>query len=103
MADLIKLGGNLSDPRNAKASDFPAVGPTGAAGMAEGAGKLVTQTQNQMGPRNTQDSGDNTPSVWGKDGEFKVTSAKSGGTAVKCDWSVDLESGQTIPNASMKY
>lgn len=106
MADLIKLGGNLEDPRNAKASDFPAVGPMGAAGMAEGAGKLVSQTANQMGPRNTQDSGDNTPSVWGKDGEFKVVVNKgegAGQSSVKCDWSVDLVTGQTVPNAAMKY
>lgn len=98
---LITLGGNLEDPRNAKASDFPAVGPMGAAGMAEGAGKLVMQTPTQMGPMHTQDKGDQTPSVWGSDGGFTVSKSKSRSTDVKCDWAVDLESGQTIPNAMM--
>ncbi len=100
---LIKLTGNLQSPGNTKASDFPAVGPSGAAGMSEGDGKLVMLTENQMGPGRTQDSGDNTPSVWGKDGEFKVTQSKSESTAVKCGWSVDLDSGQISPSLTSKY
>lgn len=104
---LIKLGGNLESPRDSKASDYPAVGPQGAAGEASGAGQLVKQTMNQEGPRHTQDSGENSPSVWGQDGGFGVQKNKgegSGGSAVKCDWAVDLNSGQVSPNvATSKY
>ena len=101
---LISLNGNLEQPRDSKPSDYPAVGPQGAAGESSGAGKLVKQTVNQEGPRHTQDSGENSPSVWGKDGEFTVQKNKgegSGGSAVKCDWAVDFKSGQTVPNAMM--
>jgi hypothetical protein len=100
--NLITLGGNLEDPRNAKASDFPAVGPMGAAGESSGAGQLVKQTTNQEGPRNTQDSGDQTPSVWGKDGEFTVTKNKgegAGQSSLSYKGSVDFETGSMVPNA----
>ena len=102
-SDLISLGGNLEQPRMSKPSDYPAVGPSGAEGMSSGAGQLVKQTMTQEGPMHTQDSGEGSPSVWGKDGEFKVGQAKSEGTAVKCDWSVDFESGAVSPNVAMKY
>ena len=102
MGGLIKLGENLEQPRLSKPSDWPAVGPSGPEGEAKGDGQLLKQTPNQEGPMHTQDSGDMTPSVWGKD-EFKVGQAKSEGTAVKCDWSVDFKTGQTLPNASEKY
>jgi hypothetical protein len=98
--DLIKLGGNLEDPRNAKASDFPAIGPMGAAGMAEGAGKLVEQTMLQEGPRHTQDSGENTPSDWGKDEGLTVSVNKgegAGSTSVSWSGNVDFESGKFTP------
>jgi hypothetical protein len=105
MGDLIKLGGNLEDPRNSKATDWPNVGASGPAGESSGAGKLVTQTEAQEGPRHTEDSGENTPSVWGKVEGFTVAKNKGEGgvasTAVKCDWAVDLSSGQTIPNAAL--
>jgi hypothetical protein len=102
-SDLISLGGNLEQPRMSKPSDYPAVGPSGAEGMSSGAGQLVKQTPNQEGPMHTQDSGDMTSSVWGKDGEFKVGQAKGEGTAVKCDWSVSLETGMVSPDPAMKY
>lgn len=103
---LIKLGGNLEDPRNAKASDFSAVGPMGAAGESSGAGQLVKQTLTQEGPRHTQDGGENSSSVWGKDGEFPVVKNKgegSGQSSIKCDWGVDFETGQSVPNVASKY
>jgi hypothetical protein len=98
---LVKLGGNLENPRASKPSDYPAIGPMGPEGMAEGEGKLVKQSTNQTGPRNAQDSGDQTPSVWGKDGEFPVQKNKgegAGQTNVKCDWSVDFETGDISPS-----
>jgi len=97
---LTKIGGNLENPRDSKPSDYPAVGPSGAAGEASGAGKLVTQTEAQEGPRHTEDGGENTPAVWGKAEGFTVAKNKgegSGGSAVKCDWSVDLSTGQVAP------
>jgi hypothetical protein len=101
---LIKLSGNLEDPRNAKASDFPAVGPLGPAGEASEQNQLIKQTQNQEGPRHTQDDGENTPSVWGKADGFAVQKNKgegAGQSTIKCDWSVDFETGQTVPNAAL--
>ena len=101
---LITLGGNLDSPRDSKPSDYPAVGPSGSAGEASGAGQLVKQTMNQEGPRHTPDGGENTPSEWGKADGFTVAKAKSQSTAVKCDWSVDLSTGQVSPNvATAKY
>ena len=101
-SDLISLGGNLEQPRMSKTSDYPAVGPSGAEGMSSGAGQLVKLTPMQEGPMHTQDSGDMTPSVWGKD-EFKVGQAKSDSTSVKWDCSVSLDSGMVSPDPAMKY
>jgi hypothetical protein len=104
---LIKMGGNLENPRDSKPSDWASVGPSGAAGSSSGAGKLVTQTLAQEGPRHTEDSGINTASVWGQVSGFEVAKNKGeSGTApgaVKCDWSVDFQSGQTVPNAAERY
>ena len=102
-SDLISLGGNLEQPRMSKPSDYPAIGPSGAEGMSSGAGQLVKQSTAQEGPMHTQDSGDQTPSVWGKAEGFTVGQAKNGGTAVKCDWSVSLETGMVSPDPAMKY
>ena|ERR1035441_10555491 len=90
MGGLISLGGNLENPRDSKPSDYPAVGPSGAAGTASGEGKLVSLTTNQEGPRHSQDDGGG--STWGK-ADWTVGVSKSGSTAVKGDWSVDLSSG----------
>jgi hypothetical protein len=102
---LISLGGNLEHPRDSKPSDYPSVGPSGAAGMSSGAGQLVKQTDAQEGPSRTQDSGEQTPSVWGK-ADFPVQVNKGEGgspsTAVKCDWSVSLETGAISPDL-VKY
>jgi hypothetical protein len=99
---LISLGGNLEQPRLSKPSDYPAVGPSGPEGSSSGAGKLVSQNLNQEGPQHSQDSGEHTGASWGK-AEWTVGVSKGEGgspsTAVKCAWSVDLSSGQTIPNA----
>lgn len=106
MGGLVKLGGNLDEPRNASGKDWPNVGSSGSAGEASGAGKLVSQTLNQEGPRHTQDTGENTPSRWAVEG-FDVAKNKGEGgmssTAVKCDWAVDLSDGDTVPNAAEKY
>ena len=92
--ELVKLSGNLESPRQCKPSDFPGVGPTGAAGSASGAGQLVKMSEAQESPRSTQDSGDQTPSVWGK-ADWKVgKSTGGGGTSVKTSYSVDLETGK---------
>lgn len=103
MGALVKLGGNLEDPRNAKASDWPNVGSSGPAGESSGAGKLVTQTESQEGPQHTQDSGEHTASVWGK-ADFPVMKNKGEGgmasTAVSIKGSVDLNSGQMVPDAT---
>jgi hypothetical protein len=103
MGKLIALGGNLENPREAKASDWASVGPTGAAGSSSGAGKLVTQTQNQEGPRHTEDDGENTASKWGKVEGFTVSVSKGeSGTApgsVSIKGSVDLSTGQMSPEA----
>ena len=102
MGGLIKLGGNLESPRDAKASDFSAVGPMGAAGESSGAGQLVKQTENQEGPRHSEDDGENTPSKWGKVDGFVVQKNKgegAGQSTIKCDWGVDFNTGQTVPNA----
>ena len=96
--DLIKLGGNLEDPRNAKASDWPNVGASGSEGEASGAGKLVDLTMNQEGPRHVADSGENTPSVWGNAAQFAVSKNKGEGgmasTSLSYKGSVDLNSGE---------
>lgn len=100
---LISLGGNLDSPRNSKASDYPAVGPQGPAGEASGAGQLIKQTTNQMGPMHTQDSGDQTPSVWGKAGEFTVEKNKGEGTgssSISYKGSVDFNTGSMSPDAT---
>jgi len=99
MGKLIALGGNLESPRDSKATDWPNVGASGPAGQSSGAGQLVKQTENQCGPRHTEDSGDNTPSVWGKVEGFTVSQAKSEGTALSIKGSVDFKTGQMVPNA----
>lgn len=107
VGSLISLGGNLEDPRNAKASDFGSGDyASGPAGSSSGAMQLVKQTTTQEGPMHTQDNGEGSPSVWGK-ADFPVGKSMGEGgmasTSVKCDWSVDLSSGQTIPNAAERY
>lgn len=105
--ELIKLGGNLESPRDSKASDYPAVGPMGAAGEESGKGMLVKQTMNQEGPRHAQDSGENTPSVWGKQDGFTVAKNKGEGEGqsnIKWDCAVDFKTGQVSPNVAVsKY
>jgi hypothetical protein len=97
MGGLIALGGNLEDPRNSKPTDWPAVGPSGAEGMASGTNQLVKQTTEQEGPMHTQDSGEHTPSVWGK-ADFSVSKNSGEGgmrsTAISIPCSVDFNSGQ---------
>lgn len=105
MGKLIALGGNLESPREAKGSDWPNVGASGPAGQASGQNQLITQTENQCGPRHTQDSGDNTPSVWGSDGGFTVMKNKgeSGSAPVSMSYKrggVDFETGQMSVNAA---
>ena len=99
---LIKLGGNLESPRESKPSDWPNVGASGPAGQSSGANQLVKQTTEQEGPMHTQDSGDRTPSVWGK-ADFPVGKSKGEGgtasTAVSIKGSVDLNTGEMSPEA----
>lgn len=100
---LIKLGGNLESPRESKPTDWPNVGASGPEGQESGSNQLIKQSENQCGPRHTQDSGDNTPSVWGKDGEFTVTKNKgesgSAPSSLSIKGSINLETGQMSPNA----
>ena len=77
IGNLIKLGGSLSNPVDSKPSDYPAVGPSGPAGQAEGAGKLVVKSAD---PASVTD--------------FKVgKSSSETGTSVKNEYSVDLATG----------
>jgi hypothetical protein len=105
MGGLIKLGGNLENPRDAKATDWPNVGASGPAGESSGAGKLVSQTEAQEGPMHTQDSGDMTPSVWGK-ADFPVMKSKGEGgmapTSLSIKGSVDCSTGQMEPRADLQ-
>lgn len=100
--DLIKLGGNLESPREAKATDWPNVGASGPAGQESGRNQLVKLTETQEGPMHTQDSGDNTPSVWGKVEGFAVSKSKSQSTSVSFKGSVDLVSGQMVPDSTQQ-
>ena len=104
---LIKLGGNLDNPAASKPSDYPAVGPTGAAGMSSGAGKLVPQNTNQDGPRHTEDGGPGMPvpsdrsRVISENFKVSVNGGEGGmkSTAVSIPGSVDLSSGAMSPTA----
>ena len=99
---LVKLGGNLETPRDSKPSDYPAVGSTGPVGDKEpGEGSLVKLSPGQERPRHTQDSGDNTPSVWGK-ADWTVGKANEGSTSISCPVSVDLEKGYFVPDVRTK-
>jgi hypothetical protein len=102
MGGLIKLGGNLENPRDSKAQDWPNVGASGPAGQESGRNQLVKQTTEQEGPMHTQDSGDMTPSVWGK-ADFPVGKSKgesgSSPSAVSIKGSIDCSTGQMVPNA----
>lgn len=102
MGGLIKQGGNLENPREAKATDWPNVGASGSAGTASGQNKLVDLNMNQEGPRHTQDSGENTASEWGVKGFDPSKNKGEGGmasTAVSIKGSIDCETGQMVPNA----
>lgn len=104
---LIKLGGNLEDPRNCKPSDFPAVGPSGAAGMTSGQDKLAMQTQNQWMPRHTEDDGPGTPvptdrsRVIGENFKVSMNMGEAGmkPTAVSIPGSVNFKDGSMSPEA----
>jgi hypothetical protein len=103
MGALIKLGGNLENPRDSKATDWPNVGASGPAGQESGANQLIKLTEAQEGPRHSQDSGENTPSVWGKVEGYTVSVSKgesgSAPSAVSIKGSVDCKTGQMSPNA----
>ena len=81
--DLVKLSKNQKSPEDSSPSDYPDVSE-GKVGEASGEGKLVGSPA-----ENNLDSS-----------SFKVGQAKGESTAIKCDWAVDLSSGQTIPNAA---
>lgn len=103
VGSLISLGGNLEDPRNAKASDFGSGDyASGPAGQSSGAMQLVKQTTTQEGCMHTQDNGEGSSSVWGK-ADFPVMKSKGEGgtssTSVSFRGSIDLSSGSMIPNA----
>jgi len=92
--ELVSLGANQTNPYDAKASDFKSPGGR-KHGEAEGQNALVPQNENQDGPRNAEDDGDMTPSVWGKGGkQFPVGRADSGSTSVSIPESVDLATGK---------
>lgn len=109
---LVPLGGNLASPDMSKASDYPAVGPSGAAGMESGMDKLVKQTTNQMGPMHTEDGGPGMPvptdrsRVISENFKVEVNKGESGmkPADVKPLWpcGVDFENGQMTTNATMQ-
>jgi hypothetical protein len=77
VGQLITLGGNLENPRDSKPSDYPAVGPSGPAGQAEGANKLVVKPADPSEPS-----------------AFKVSKSSSeAGTSVKNEYSVNFNTG----------
>lgn len=107
MAELISLGGNLCCPANSKPSDYTVGGPSiGAPGSTPpGNNKLISQTQNQEGPQHTQDSGDMTPSVWGKAGFPSTVSIGESYIRSKplaIPQSIDFTSGQISPNVKVR-
>jgi hypothetical protein len=94
--ELVNLGENQGSPYLAKASDFKSPGG-GKHGESSGHNELAAQTSNQQGPGRPEDSGDMTPSVWGKGGtEFPAGKAKGGeaGTDVSGRETVDLSTGE---------
>ena len=97
VGSLIALGGNLENPRDSKPSDYPAVGPSGAAGSSSGEGQLVKQSVNQEGPRHSQDDGDQTGAKWGKADWTIGKSTGGGGTSVSYKGAVDFNTGQMVP------
>lgn len=107
---LIKLGGNLASPGLSKASDYPAVGPSGPEGMAMGQNKLIKQTMTQTGPRHTEDDGDGMPvptdrsRVISENFKVSVNGGEAGmkPTAVSIPGSVDLMTGQMSPVAMLQ-
>jgi hypothetical protein len=108
---LITMSGNLLYPRDCKGSDFPDIGPTGAAGESSGSNQLVKQTVNQCAPRSTEDDGPGTPVPGDRSrviaSNFKVTPNKGEGvgqSTVSFKGGVDFSSGQMVPNArDQKY
>ena len=73
----IELGGNLENPRDSKPSDYPAVGPSGPAGQAEGENKLVVKSADPSEPSS-----------------FKVgKSSSETGTSVKNEYSINFKTG----------
>jgi hypothetical protein len=79
---LVPLNPSQVDNYNATGADFPSTGkgsdliPSGKPyGYAEGKDKLVDAPE---GNRNLEDSGDMTPSVWGKGGKAFTVQTNSG-------------------------
>lgn len=105
MGKLIALGGNLESPRESKPTDWPNVGASGPAGQESGRNKLISLTDEQESPRRAQDSGDQTPSVWGVKG-FDVSKNKgesgTAPTSVSIKGSVNCETGQMSPEAYLQ-
>lgn len=103
MSDLIKLGGNLESPRDAKATDWPNIGSTKPKDFTAGQDQLIKLTSEQEGPRHTEDGGDGQPvptdrgAVVAK--HFKVAKNSEGNKSVSFKGSVDLKSGQMVPCA----
>lgn len=105
MSDLVSLPDNLTNPREVKSSSFPSIGPSGAAGMAMGQDKLITQSQNQWMPMHTEDDGPGTPVPTDRSRviseNFKVSvnggeaGSKPGAFSIPC--SVDFKTGQMSP------
>jgi len=92
--ELVNIGANQTNPYDAKASDFKSPGGK-KAGSSEGHNDLLEQGGNQEGPRNAEDDGDMTPSVWGKGGkQFPVGRANEGSTSVAIPETVGLATGK---------
>ena len=78
---LVSLGENMTNPYNAKASDFSVTAASlGPHGQAEGENVLVPQSEYQESPRCVEsedgmgEHGAGTPAEWGKGGKaFKVS------------------------------
>lgn len=102
MADLIKFSKNQTSPADMKGSDFKVKTPKEGAGE-EGMDQLLKQSDTQMGPRHTEDSGEGkgygTPVPTDRSAKvsanFKVSSnSNEAGTSVGTGVSVDFGDGK---------
>lgn len=98
--ELVSEPMNIEKPRDVKPSSMPNKGGSGV-GSTPGQDQLVSQGDMDSCPGYLESEGDDGPSVWGKGGKaFSVgKSTADMGTSLQMSFtSVDLNSGDIIPN-----